>query len=174
MQDDSYIVLVKPVDRRYRTRDTVLTLFMWGIYIYLWIPLITLTAWLLGFERFYAVMVSYGGFAVALDLLDLYALMIIGIVICILSWSGFNYYRFHGRERRYASPVTDLGAFSEHFGLPEAAVEYARGSRRMQIELDEMGNILKIEHTGHAGDDGRIYCRQIAASTATKQSQTDS
>ena len=52
MQDDTYILSIKPVDRRNRARDTVLTLLMWGIYIYLWIPLITMAAWLLGFERF--------------------------------------------------------------------------------------------------------------------------
>lgn len=166
MQEDTYIVSVKPTDRRYRTRDTLLTLMMWGIYIYLWIPLITLTAWWLGFERFYEVMVSYGGFAVALDLLDLYALMIITIVLCILSWSGFNYYRFHGRERRQSAPVTELRAISEVFGLPEVEVGRARISRRLQIDLDATGRILQITHNIHAGDDVHVYRAEIVASAS--------
>ena len=42
MQSDTYIVSIKPMGSRRRTRDTMLTLLMWGIYIYLWIPLICL------------------------------------------------------------------------------------------------------------------------------------
>ncbi len=106
MQTGTYIVAIKPIDRRHRARDTVLTLLMWGIYAYLWVPVITLGAWLVGFERFYTVMISYGGFEVVLDLLDWYALIIIAITTCIVSWSGINYVRFHNRERRYAAPVT--------------------------------------------------------------------
>lgn len=157
MQEDTYIVSVKPMDRRHRARDTVMTLMMWGIYIYLWIPLITLTAWLLGFERFYAVMVSYGGFAVALDLLDMFALMIIGIAICVLSWSGINYYRFHNRERRNATPAADLRAISEIFGLPEVEVERVRSARRLQIDLDELGGISKIEYNVRVGGEVQVY-----------------
>ena len=153
MQDDTYIISIKPIDRRNQARDTVLTLLMWGIYIYLWIPLITLAAWLLGFEHFYEIMITYGGFEVVLELLDWYALVLILISVCIVSWSGINYYRFHNRERRYAVPVTRAQKISEFFGLSDAEVERIQTSRRLLIELDELGCISKVTHYGYAGAD---------------------
>ena len=150
MQNSEYIVTVKPADRRDQTRDTVLTFIMWGIYIYLWIPLITLLAWLFGFDRFYEVMITYGGFEVAVDLLDLYALMLISIVVSVVSWAGFNYYRFHRYDRRQTAPATHVQNLSEFFGVSEADIERARHAKILQIDLDDQGAIVKI-----APDDSR-------------------
>jgi len=150
MQSSEYIVSIKPAEHGNRARDTILTLALWGIYIYLWIPLITLAAWLFGFERFYEVMITYGGFEVAMDLLDLYALMIITIVISVLSWSGFNYYRFHRHERRQAAAETPVRSLSEFFDIPEADIERARSARRLRIDLDEQGRIASMSSDGHS------------------------
>ena len=46
---------------RERARDTLMTAGMWGAYLYLWVPLASLAAWLLGFEFSYEVMVRAGG-----------------------------------------------------------------------------------------------------------------
>jgi len=169
MQDDTYIVSVKPVDKRNRARDTVLTLVMWGIYIYLWIPLITLAAWLLGFERFYEVMISYGGFTVVIGLMDVYGLTIIGIAICVVSWSGINYYRFHSKERRYAVPATDPKKIGEFFGLPEAEAARVRTSRRLLIDLDQAGGIVEISHNATSPGTDQVY-RADSGAAATSQS----
>jgi len=150
MLDDTYIVAIESIDRRHRTRDTVLTLFMWAIYVYLWVPLITLGAWLVGFERFYEIMINYGGFEVVLDLLDWYAFLIITIAACIISWAGINYGRFHDRERRYAAPLTNAREISKFFSIGEGEVERIRTSRRLLIELDTLGCISNITHYGHA------------------------
>ena len=150
MLDDTYIVAIESIDRRHRTRDTVLTFLMWGIYVYLWVPLITVGAWLLGFERFYEVMITYGGFEVVLELLDWYASIIIIIAACIIGWSGINYRRFHSRERRFASSVTKAQEISEFFGVAETEVKRARSSRRLMIDLDGLGCISKITHYGYS------------------------
>ena len=153
MLDDTYIVSIEPKDRRHRTRDTVLTLLMWAVYVYLWVPLITLAAWLVGFERFYEVMITYGGFDVVLDLMNWYALIIITIAVCIISWAGINYSRFHDRERRNAVPMTKAREISEFFGIAETEVERMHHSRRLLIELDELACISNVTHYGHAEPD---------------------
>lgn len=161
MQDNTYIVSIKPIDRQHRTRDTVLTLLMWGIYVYLWVPLITLGAWLVGFERFYQIMITYGGFEVVLDLLDWYAFIIITIAACIISWAGINYRRFHDRERRYAAPATKSREISEFFGIAETEVDRVRNSRRLLIDLDESGCISDITHYGYSGADSQAICDEL-------------
>ena len=155
MLDDTYIVAIERIDRRHRTRDTVLTLFMWGIYVYLWVPLITFGAWLVGFERFYEIMITYGGLEVVLELLDWYAVIIMIIAACIVGWSGINYRRFHSRERRHAAPVTRAREISEFFGIAETEVKRIRISKRLLIELDELACISNITHYGHAEADDR-------------------
>jgi biofilm PGA synthesis protein PgaD len=134
--------------RRLRTRDTVLTLIMWGVYLYLWIPLITLGAWLVGFERFYEVVILYGGVTLLLDMLDWYAVVIISIATVIVTWSGINYRRFHGKDRRRSAGAADTRDISEFFGIPENEVKRVRLSRRLQIDLDELGHISNITHYG--------------------------
>ena len=153
MKPDAYIVSIKPKDRRDQARDTVLTFLMWGVYLYLWIPLITLGAWLVGFERFYEVMINYGGFDVVMGLLDWYALMIITIAACIVSWAGINYRRFHGKERRYSASATQTHKISEFFGVSEAEVGRIQSSRRLVIDLDDLGCISKVTHGGFNGVD---------------------
>jgi poly-beta-1,6-N-acetyl-D-glucosamine biosynthesis protein PgaD len=149
MPDDAFIVSLNPIGRRHRTRDAVLTMIMWGVYIYLWIPLITLGAWLVGFERFYEVLIVYGGVNMLMDMLDWYAVVIITIATIIVTWSGINYRRFHGKERRRSAGHTTAHDISEFFGIPEKEVNRLRMSRRLQIDLDELGHIANITHYGY-------------------------
>ena len=151
MPSDAYIVSINPIDGRHQARDTVLTLLMWGMYIYLWIPLITLGAWLVGFERFYEIMITYGGLDVVLGLLNWYALIIVAIAACIISWSGISYRRFHNRNRRYAAPMTKTQDIREFFNIPESEVDRIRLSRRLLIDLDELGCISEIAHYDYVG-----------------------
>ena len=155
MQDDAYIITIKPKERGHQARDTVLTLVMWGLYVYLWIPLITFGAWLVGFERFYEIMIVYGGLDVVMNLLDWYALAIILIAACIVSWSGINYHRFHNKDRRYAAPSTEAGEISAFFSVLETEVDRVKTSRRLLIELDELGYISEITHYAYVGADDR-------------------
>jgi poly-beta-1,6-N-acetyl-D-glucosamine biosynthesis protein PgaD len=113
--------------------------------------LITLGAWLIGFERFYEIMITYGGLDVVLDLLNWYALIIAVIAACIVSWSGISYRRFHNRNRRYAAPMTKTQDISEFFNIPEAEIDRIRLSRRLLIDLDELGCISEIAHYDYVG-----------------------
>lgn len=161
MQDQDYIISVKPKNRRNLARDTVLTLLMWGVYIYLWIPLITFAAWFMGFDRFYEVMIVYGGFDVVMGLLDWYALIIILIAACIVGWSGINYRRFHNSDRRYTATAAKACEIGEFFNVTEQEIERVRNSRRILIELDEPGNITAIKHYAYLGADDRPHFVEI-------------
>ena len=161
MPDDAYIVSLKPMGRRQRTRDTVLTLIMWGVYLYLWIPLITLGAWLVGFERFYEVLILYGGVTVLMEMLDWYAVVITSIATVIVTWSGINYRRFHGKERRRSAGAADEREISEFFGIPETEVKRVRRSRRLQIDLDELGHISNITHYGFVENESPTNAAEI-------------
>ena len=44
-----------------RARDAVLTSLMWFIYAYLWLPLISLGAWIIGIDFAYDSLIAAGG-----------------------------------------------------------------------------------------------------------------
>lgn len=157
MQDQDCIISVKPKGRGHLARDTLITFLMWGVYIYLWIPLITFAAWAVGFDRFYEVMIVYGGFDVVMGLLDWYALIIILIAACVVGWSEINYRRFHNSDRRYTATAAKAREISEFFNVTETEIERARSSRRLQIELDESGNIAAIKHFAYLGADDHLH-----------------
>jgi biofilm PGA synthesis protein PgaD len=95
------------VPRRRRIADAVITAFMWAVYSYLWAPLISLVAWLLGFEFAYDVMVRAGGFEILKDILWFYSVMVACIFVVVASWSMINRRRFANDNRRKAiEPVT--------------------------------------------------------------------
>lgn len=155
MSDDTYILSFEPKGRRQKARDTVLTLLMWGIYIYLWIPLITLGAWLVGFERFYEIVIRYGEFDVIVDMLVWWSAAVIAILTCIVSWSGINYRRFHNKERRSSAGAASARDIREFFGVSEKEIERVHLSKRMQIDMDDLGNISNITHYGFVEDDAQ-------------------
>jgi len=155
MSDEAYIISLETMGRRQRTKDTVLTLMMWGIYIYLWIPLITLGAWLVGFERAYEVLILYGGSDVIISMLSWCAACVISILTCIVAWSKINYSRFHNKDRRGSAGAANISDISEFFGVPEKEIERVHLSKRMQIDMDDLGNISDITHYGHVDEDAQ-------------------
>lgn len=131
--------------RHRRFTDAALTALMWGFYTYLWVPLISLFAWLLGFEFAYNVLVRAGGLQVLQDVMLIYGLMIILIIVVVSGWSIMNRRRFSRRNRRKAiDPVTDEG-IAAHFGITAGQLATLRRSRIVRLRLGESGEMQQVE-----------------------------
>ena len=133
------------VPRRRRIADAVITAFMWAVYSYLWAPLVSLVAWLLGFEFAYDVMVRAGGFAILKDILWFYSVMVACIFVVVASWSMINRRRFVNDNRRKAiEPVTDAD-IAEHFGIRFSQLKTLRDSRVASVRLSDEAQIEHVE-----------------------------
>jgi biofilm PGA synthesis protein PgaD len=133
------------LSRRHRITDAFITGIMWVLYSYLWAPLISLIAWLLGFEFAYDVMVRAGGIETFKEVFWFYLVVVASIFVVIGSWSMINRRRFANRERRKAiEPVSDneVAAF---FGISDEQLRDLRSSRVSQIRLDGEGQIESVE-----------------------------
>jgi biofilm PGA synthesis protein PgaD len=73
---------------------------MWLVYSYLWAPLISLVAWLLGFEFAYDVMVRAGGFETLKEVIWFYLIVVAIIFVVVAGWSTINRRRFARHDRR--------------------------------------------------------------------------
>jgi biofilm PGA synthesis protein PgaD len=132
------------LSRRRRVVDGLITGFMWIVYSYLWAPLISLVAWLLGFEFAYDVMIRAGGIGTLKEVVTFYSIVVATIFVVIAGWSAINRRRFANRNRRRAiEPVSDL-EIAEHFDIRYEQLVSLRNSRISHIALNEDAQIVAV------------------------------
>ena len=130
---------------QHKLGDTVLTAAMWGIYLYLWLPLVSLVAWLFGIQLFYHELIEAGGYLELLDKVALYATVIPAIFVVIISWSLSNQKRFRGQERRNEVSEISPAEMTAFFDVTTGEFERLRAASRIVIAIDENGRIEHID-----------------------------
>lgn len=133
------------LSRRRRLGDAFVTGVMWALYSYLWAPLISLIAWLLGFEFAYDVMVRAGGLKVLEEMLLWYTAMVGCIVVVVTGWSFVNRLRFAHQNRRRGIETVDDQAMAAVFGVDLARIAELRTARIARLTLNEEGLIETVE-----------------------------
>ncbi|HEY7671440.1 MAG TPA: poly-beta-1,6-N-acetyl-D-glucosamine biosynthesis protein PgaD [Gammaproteobacteria bacterium] len=130
---------------RERARDTVVTAAMWALYLYLWVPLISLFAWVLGFELAYDIMIRSGG-AQDLGSILLFYGVIIGVIFCVVTaWSLINRVRYRRQNRRHLGRSVADEAIAAFFGVDPATLPALRQARRVRLDFDAAGRPVAID-----------------------------
>jgi len=124
-----------------RARDTFVTALMWLVYFYLWVPLLSLLAWLLGFEIAYDVMIRSGGARDLGGVLIVYLVIIVVIFCGVTTWSLTNRYRFGHLHRRRPTPGVSDAEMAGYFGVSADSLGTLRSARRVEGTLDDEGRI---------------------------------
>jgi len=132
-----------------RFMSRTLTLVFWGVWVYLWLPVITLAGWLAGLERFHFHMVVLEGYQGFLDLLVIYALIILGLGGVLIGWAKYNHLRFRGVERRRARPQVSVEAIARYVGRTGAEIEGWRAAQIAVVHHDAQGAIAAVEVAPH-------------------------
>ena len=125
---------------RERTRDLVITAIMWSVYLYLWMPLVSLFAWLFGFELAYDVMIREGGAQHLGGVLLLYGLVVVAIFATVSIWSIGNLWRYGKLNRRSRAEPTSIEAMAEYFDIDAAVIEQLRLTPVVSIEFGPDGH----------------------------------
>ncbi len=143
--ENLHINVPEMLSRRRRLSDAFVTGLMWMVYSYLWAPLISLVAWILGFEFAYDVMIRSGGIQGLKNVLSWYGLMLCCITIVVTCWSIMNRLRFSGRERRRGASIVDDYALAESFGIEMSELRKLRHARVACVSTDADGGIREIK-----------------------------
>jgi biofilm PGA synthesis protein PgaD len=130
---------------RERARDTVVTAAMWGLYLYLWVPLISLFAWVLGVELAYDVMIRAGGASDLGSILVFYGVIIGVIFVVVTAWSLVNRARYRGHNRRHLGRATPDEAVASLFGVDDVMLTALRNARRVRLDFDSGGRPVVVE-----------------------------
>ncbi len=132
------------LSRRHRVRDTLMTAIMWLVYSYLWAPLISLVAWLLGFEFAYDVMVRAGGFEYLKEIAWYYSVVVAIIIVVVAGWSILNR-RFAQHDRRQTIDSVPDAEIADYFGILDQQLATLRDSRISHVGVDEEGQFVSVE-----------------------------
>jgi len=146
IEQNIYIDTPELLSRRRRVGDALVTGLMWAVYSYLWAPLISLFAWLLGFEFAYDVIIRAGGIHSLLEILSTYSILVGFIFVIVATWSLINRLRFTGQQdrRKGLDPVSDaeIAAF---FEIDDCQLRLMRDTRFVKVNLSDVGKIDSVE-----------------------------
>ena len=123
---------------------TAITLLFWLVWIYLWLPLLSLAAWAVGFEFFYQHMIVLEGLDGLIELLGLYLLVIFILGTALILWASYNLIRFRGKDKRKLQLPVDIHGMAEYHGVSMTRLAAALKSRRMLVRHYDNGKIEEI------------------------------
>jgi biofilm PGA synthesis protein PgaD len=136
---EMYFAAPEELTTRERARDALITAVLWAAYLYLWVPLVSLLAWAMGFEFAYEVMVRAGGASDLLPILLEYAVVVSVIFSAFTIWSVSNRLRFRHLSRRTRRvPVADE-ALAEYFRIPISQIAAMRSRQVIHVGIDDEG-----------------------------------
>lgn len=120
------------------------TALAWTIWLYLWLPLVSLIAWFFGVQVFYEHMILLGGYRGFLQLLTLYSTAVLCIAVVLIVWALSNQFRFRGKERREPIPPATKEETARFFKISVDAVARAQEANRMVIAFDEASDAPRL------------------------------
>ncbi|MFN0299604.1 MAG: poly-beta-1,6-N-acetyl-D-glucosamine biosynthesis protein PgaD [Burkholderiales bacterium] len=131
------------------------TVTAWVMWVYLWLPIITLVGWYFGVRRFRDVMVTNSGAVHFAQVVGWYALIIVGICGALVCWALYNWARFHDAKRRVVDPASvSADEMVERTHVSSEVLACAQMLRIMTVQHDAHGVIVGIDSPQNGHDSG--------------------
>lgn len=136
-------VLIDVPERQHPARRAlfaIVTLAAWMAWASLWLPLLTLLAWMFGLRVGYIELAvrehGHGG----QDLLVLLALAA-ACSLVMTTWSSYNYLRFAQQKRRHQSITVPWPAMANKLGVHLHTAAWMQDASRMVLEFPDDGRV---------------------------------
>jgi poly-beta-1,6-N-acetyl-D-glucosamine biosynthesis protein PgaD len=120
------------------------TLFFWMLYVYLWLPFITLIAWWFGLKIFHRQIIELHGYEGVIDKLGLYSIIIIILSIVLIGWARIENYRFKDSVRRVGRNNVSVGEVAKTFNLQESQLTQLMQKKSVIVYFSEKGQLSGI------------------------------
>ncbi|WP_133498509.1 poly-beta-1,6-N-acetyl-D-glucosamine biosynthesis protein PgaD [Cognatilysobacter terrigena] len=145
-QDPFIYAPKEPAPQAMRTMHSVLTLAAWVLYAYLWLPLITVIAWLLGVRTSYVELYVRNN---RIDEMMLLTIAIIGVIatVVLVAWAEWNRHRFSGPDRRSNPGNVQLPEVAESLGAPMELSDRLAGAKSMTLAMGEDARLSGIHRS---------------------------
>lgn len=129
--------------RTTRTVHGVLTLAAWAVYAYLWLPLITVVAWVLGIRTSYVELYVRNNH---LDQSIFLVLLVLAVAATALlvGWAEYNRHKFGGPDRRTSPRDVEAHDIAHSFGAPIELSHHLTRAKSMRLAMAEDGRLTGI------------------------------
>jgi biofilm PGA synthesis protein PgaD len=121
--------------------ELVFTTLMWALWIYLFIPMLTIVLWFAGLHYIYHTVVEPAVLTHVKEMLMRLGLFILIVFIVLRGWGYYNYYAFGKLNRRKNSKPIGPAELAEHFGLPEQRVRLMQNEKEIVLSKTDDGFI---------------------------------
>ena len=124
-----------------RVTFAFITMLAWTLWVSLWLPLLTLIAWLLGLDDIYIKLGLDHPFRAVGDL----NLVLSVASICALSlgsWAFYNRVRFAGKQKRHANRLVDIAEMAPALEASLHTAQQLRSSRRSVLHFTRSGGMF--------------------------------
>ena len=122
-----------------------LTAAFWVGWMFLWLPLLTLLGWLFFGYRFHLHMIALDGYKGFLELLAVYALVIVGMGGALVLWATYNHLRFRGMDRRRMTEPPSTAVIAAMIQHPAEAIHAWRKQSILTVHHDARGGIMRVD-----------------------------
>lgn len=126
------------------------TLFFWMLYIYLWLPFITLITWWIGLKIFHRQIIELHGYEGVIDKLGLYSVIVIILSIILIGWARIENYRFKDAARRVGRNNVSIAEVAKTFNQQESQLAQLMQKKSVIVYFSEEGQLTEIaEYNRH-------------------------
>lgn len=122
-----------------------ITLFFWMLWVYIWLPLVSLAAWGFGIQLFYKEMIVNDGLAGLLATASIYAVTVIFLALLLGAWAVYNYARFHGKTRRSSAPPVSTQQMAQFFGVDEPSLTVWQEQRHLVVHFGDGAQVRQVD-----------------------------
>jgi biofilm PGA synthesis protein PgaD len=132
------------VSRHTKIGSSIFTVLFWAIFVYLWMPVITVVAWMAGVYH------SYGEMAYTRDMKDLshlafvYAIIVAALGGSLLMWALQEYLRFRNVNRRREPVAVNNREIAEYVKLAESDIITGQSTRRLVVHHGMDGRVMRF------------------------------
>jgi biofilm PGA synthesis protein PgaD len=130
---------------RQRVFYSAITFVIWVAWVYIWLPLLSLVAWIFGYRLFYDEMIVKAGFQALVERIGNYSLVILVCGCVFVGWAVYNRLRFRGRERRHAAYPLTTEEVSEYFNVNPDSMRRWHGAKRLVVHHTDTGEIDQVD-----------------------------
>ena len=110
------------------------TTLMWVLWIYLFLPLVSLVLWVVGLRYIYNSLFEQSALVHLMSLMSRMGWAVLIIFIVLRGWGYYNYYVFGRRNRRQHREPLDNSLLCRHFGLSESKIEDLQSQKEIEWE----------------------------------------
>ena len=122
-----------------------LTVLFWVLWVFLWLPLITLAGWLFFGYRFQVEMIQLNGYERFLNVLVVYAIVICAMGGGLIIWALYNHFRFRGSDRRKTTSAPSNAEMGDWAKQPASLLAQWQDCSVVVVHHDKDGNIDRVE-----------------------------